>query len=133
MARNLPKINQYLRSNKDREFKWGDFDCCLMAADIAILAGHEDPAKDVRGKYTTPSGAKKVLLKHFNGEIENAFNHLPVIEPSFAQRGDLVLFETSNGKVMAVKWINGHYCIAPEGGLGIMVEVNNPIKSWRVE
>lgn len=133
MARNLQKINEYLRSNKDRKFQWGKFDCCLMAADIVVLSGREDPAKDVRGSYKTPSGAKKVLVKHFGGEIENAFNHLPVIDPVFSQRGDLVLFDTSNGKVMAVKWVNGYYCIAPEGGLGVMVEVDKPIKAWRVE
>lgn len=133
MARNLQKINEYLRNNKDREFKWGEFDCCLMAADIVVLSGHKDPAIDVRGAYKTPSGARKVLVKHFDGEIENAFNHLPVIDPVFSQRGDLVLFDTSSGKVMAVKWVNGYYCIAPEGGLGVMVEVDKPIKAWRVE
>lgn len=132
MARNLQKINQYLMDNKDREFVWGKFDCCLMAADIVEIAGHEDPAKDVRGTYKTPSGAKRVLLKHFEGRIESAFNHLPVIDFNFAQRGDLTLFDTTNGKVMAVKWSGGYYCISPNGGLGIMIEVDSPVKSWRV-
>ena len=133
MARNLPKINEYLVAHKDAPFEWGVFDCCLMAADIVKLAGLGDPAEGVRGSYSTPSGARKVLKKHFDGLIENAFSHLPEVDPAFAQRGDLILYETSNGNVMAVKWVGGSYCISPEDGMGVMIETDKPIKAWRVE
>lgn len=131
MVRNLPKINSYLKENSDRDFSWGEFDCCLFACDIVVLAGGEDFAKDVRGKYSSEQGAKRVLKSEF-GSIENAFSSLPEVLPAFAQRGDLVLFDTENGKVMALAWACGYIAISPDNGLGFMKDTSKPIKAWRV-
>lgn len=131
MALNLQKINKYLDENKDRVFKWGEFDCCTFACDIVMLAGGEDFAKDVRGTYDTEVGAKRVLSKHF-GSVEDAFSPLTEIPFNFAQRGDLALFDTDQGKVMSLVWANGYLAIGHKGKLGVMLDIDKPLKAWRI-
>lgn len=132
MAKNLADISKYLHENKDKSFEWGKFDCCLFACDIIVICGGEDFAKEVRGTYSTEIGARRVIKKHFVS-IEDAFSSLKEISFNFAQRGDLTLFDTSNGQVMAVKWNNGYLCLSPKTGIGTMIETSKPIKTWRVE
>ena len=114
----------------NRPFEWGEFDCCLFACDIIVLAGGNDFAKNVRGSYTTEIGAKRVLKKHFGTMLE-AFDSLPVVEFNFVQRGDLTLFDTDNGEVMGIHWGDGFFAVG-KTGLGVMKQTDKPIKSWRV-
>lgn len=130
MQNRLSKITEYLRENKNRPFKWGDFDCCLFACDIVTLQGGDDFAKDVRGHYKTEIGAKRTLTKCF-GSIEDAFSSLTEVEVNFVQRGDLVLFETELGKTMTMRWADGFWAVG-ESGLGLIADTTKPIKAWRV-
>lgn len=130
MQKNLLKITNYLRDNKERKFAWGEFDCCLFACDIIMLCGGDDFAKEVRGSYSTEMGSKRVLKKHF-GTIEDAFGSLPEIGFNFCQRGDLTLFDTDKGEVMAMKWVDGYIAVSDQG-MGTMLHTDKPIKSWRV-
>lgn len=131
MAKNLDKIHEYLETNKDRPFKWGEFDCCLFACDIIVLCGGEDFAKDVRGKYKTPLGAKRVISKHF-GTLESAYSSLEEVGFNFAQRGDFTLFETDEGPLMAMRWNGGYVGISPDKGMGMIKIQYDPVKTWRV-
>lgn len=130
MQNHLLKINQYIKENMNRPFQWGEFDCCLFACDIVTLQDGDDFAKDVRGKYSTEVGSKRVLKKHF-GSIENAFNSLTEVGFNFVQRGDVVLFDTDNGQTMGVKMADGFWSVS-ETGLGIMKDISKPIGAWRV-
>ena len=132
MVRNLQEINQYIIDNKERPFEWGVFDCCTMACDIIVLQGGDDFAKDVRGTYSTEIAAKRVLKKHF-GSLEEAFSPLAEIDFNFVQRGDLVLFESEGEKVMTFRFGEGYYCIPHEGGMGVLVDTDKPLKAWRVK
>lgn len=124
-------IGGYLSENKNRPFKWGEFDCCTMACDIVTLLGGEDFAKDVRGKYDNAVGAKRVLLNEF-GSIEEAFSPLEEVDINFIQRGDLVLMEVLGEKLMAIRYGEGYYCLEIEEGMGLMEDIGIPIKAWRV-
>ena len=131
MAKNLAKIHEYLEENKDREFEWGVFDCCLFACDIIVLCGGDDFAKDVRGKYKTAKGSQRIIKKHF-GTLEEAYSPLPEIPFAFAQRGDFTLFDTERGPLMAMKWNDGYYGISADSGMGFIKDTGTPVKTWRL-
>jgi len=77
---------------------WGQSDCILTAADAVEAVLGDDPAKDIRGKYKTKTGAYR-LIKHrgFNSvpeAVSSLFEEIPV---ALAQRGDLGVYENTAG------------------------------------
>jgi hypothetical protein len=79
-----------IEAARTRSFAYGDFDCCLFAADVVFAMTGIDYATPFRGYHSRPSayrliaeyGSLTVLLTSVLGEP---------MEPSFAGRGDVVL------------------------------------------
>ena len=57
------RLNETIKAALGRPFLWGEFDCCLFAADCTASVCGVDPAENYRGKYTTETGAKRQLKK----------------------------------------------------------------------
>jgi hypothetical protein len=97
-----------------------------------VLCGHDDFAKNVRGKYKTAIGAQRIIKKHF-GTLADAFSSLEEINQNFAQRGDFTLFETDEGPLMAMKWTTGYIGISPISGMGLIeYKAYDALNTWRV-
>jgi hypothetical protein len=53
----------FLADYAQKPFEWGETDCSLFVADWAMALGHDDPAHDLRGTYSTHVGCRKLLRK----------------------------------------------------------------------
>lgn len=113
------------------EFKWGEHDCCLFAADCCIAICGKDPASSYRGRYTTEIGAKRAL-KQQHGSVEAAFDAMfERVDPAFAQRGDVVLFEGDLGATAGVQAQDG---VVWSVGLNGLAVIKPEVKvAWRIE
>jgi hypothetical protein len=79
-------------------FDWGRYDCCLFAADAVWALAANDPAARWRKAYADEAGAVAIvsaaggLASLVEASLATIGPH-ERIAPSFAQRGDPVLFE----------------------------------------
>lgn len=82
-------------------FAWGSHDCCLFASDVIKSLTGIDPAENLRGRYTTAAGAKRVIARHGKSveklvekfSVKHGWEEVPVTR---ASRGDLVLVDTAD-------------------------------------
>nr|WP_313011596.1 hypothetical protein [Brucella intermedia] len=77
---------------------WGQSDCILTAADAVEAVLGDDPAKDIRGKYKSKTGAYRLIrqrgFKSVADALSSLFEEIPV---ALAQRGDLGVYENTAG------------------------------------
>lgn len=124
------RLSDFIESRRQRDFLWGERDCCLFACDaVQVVTGH-DPAKRWRGLYASEKGARR-LLRDNGGVIGLAIIAFGApVSAANAGRGDVVLIDTPDGEALGV-------CLgsvsAAQGKAGI---VFNPISAakaaWRV-
>ena len=88
---------------EDVPFAWGTHDCCMWTADVvkAMSVDGIDLAAPYRGTYSDAAGAADVIADATGGgTLEDlmvmiaAQYTLPEVAPTFAQRGDIALFDT---------------------------------------
>lgn len=118
------------------EPEWGRSDCILSVANIVRAVRGYDPAREVRGRYSTMRGALRVTKAHggFAGEVERAaflFNWRPV-DPRKARIGDVGLARNEHGLRIGV--IRGRgYWLARRQGPGVAFLKSSMIeKAWIV-
>lgn len=124
------RLHDVIKAAQGRPFSWGKFDCCLFAADCAVAVCGVDPAHNYRGTYTTEIGAKRAL-KRRHGSLEAAWDAcFTRVAPAFIQRGDIALYDSPNGRAVAVFWAN-EYWSTTESGVDRVV--CTPLAVWRIE
>lgn len=124
------RLSDVIKAALERPFSWGEFDCCIFAADCAVAVCGVDPAERYRGKYKTEAGAKRALKKT-HGSLDAAWDAcFTRVAPSFIQRGDVAVYEAPGGRSMAVFWANEFWATTE---LGVTRVVCEPIAVWRVE
>ncbi|ASN67554.1 hypothetical protein 9F7_6 [uncultured Caudovirales phage] len=124
------RLSEVIKAALERPFSWGEFDCCLFAADCAVAVCGTDPAESYRGTYKTEAGAKRALKKR-HGSLEAAWDAcFTRVAPAFIQRGDIAMYEAPGGKAMAVFWAN-EFWATTDGGVTRVV--CGPLAVWRVE
>lgn len=92
----IQALNAFIESRRTLPFQWGSNDCCLFAADWALLATSKDPAQRWRGTYESALGAYR-LLKGVGGVVSLAnLALLPggwvPVHPLSAKRGSIAAF-----------------------------------------
>lgn len=123
------RLHDVIKAAHGRPFSWGEFDCCIFAADCALAVCNVDPAADYRGKYTTEVGAKRLLNKN-HGSLEAAWDaSFARVAPAFVQRGDVALYEGPGGRCVAVFWANEYWSTTDDGVSRVVCE---PLAVWRV-
>ena len=55
------RLAEFLLEKRHEPFKWGVNDCCLFAADAIMAMGGDDVAHDVRGRYKSAIGARRIM------------------------------------------------------------------------
>ncbi|WP_424945386.1 DUF6950 family protein [Brucella intermedia] len=77
---------------------WGRSDCILTAADAVDAVLGDDPAKDIRGKYKSKTGAYRLIKQRgFQSVADVLASKFEEIPSALAQRGDLGTFENTAG------------------------------------
>lgn len=124
------RLTEVIKAARERPFSWGEFDCCLFAADCAVAVCGTDPAEAYRGTYKTEAGAKRALKKR-HGSLESAWDAcFARVAPAFIQRGDIAMYEAPGGRSMAVFWANEFWATTEDGVHRVVCQ---PTAVWRVE
>lgn len=126
------RLAEFMKGAEKRPFSWGEWDCCLLAADCVLALTGTDPASDVRGRYTTRLGAARLIKGDFPGLIRRitATHGMAEINPRLAQRGDVCLVDSPMGEALGIcvgAWIA---CAGPDGLT--LLPLKSAICAWRV-
>lgn len=130
------RLKYYLEDVRDRAFAWGENDCILFAAGALEQMTGVDTAAEFRGKYKTELGAARLLKrlapKGLPVAIAEALN-TEEIAPLQAQRGDVVLIPTEDGKsALGIVDLRGT-AVVSVGGSGLEYRsLSAAVKAWRV-
>ena len=122
-------------------FAWGRCDCALFACNAVREITGEDMAAAFRGRYRSPLGAARQIAAYCGGKsiedlAEAMARHLDIeeIPPAFAQRGDVVLVEsTIDGHTLptlAVHAGTGIAVVTPEGLA--MLSLGRAQRAWKI-
>lgn len=88
------KLALAISEARTKEFKYGDFDCMLFAADIVKAMTGVDYAERFRGRYDSEKGAYEIIEEYGTPvDLLTAVIGSPPIHPAQAMRGDVVLAE----------------------------------------
>lgn len=127
------QLYSYIEANKETEFKYGKFDCCLFGASVCAAQTDVDLAEKYRGKYRTALGGLKLLKKDGYSSYEDfiAKNFTEIEAPAFAQVGDIGIVDTDEGAAVCV--VMGAFAVglSQETGL-VRFEINQLSKVYRV-
>ena len=128
------KLTAYLKQLAREEFVWGKNDCALFVANCLEILTGVDYAKDYRNLYTTEEGAIKALQDIGQGSLKKTFAHLAnskgwkPVKPSFAQRGDMVLFVLEGNHTMGIVHLDGLNIVA----LGEQGLITRPLEEAQI-
>jgi len=124
------------------KFRWGIADCCLWASNWVKMATQEnvDFADIFAGEYSTALGAARILKEHSGAEGIADLCLEPIENKFYAQRGDLLLYHTSNDtKRNQTNDLSGALgiCVGAEGAFltaaGLAFKpINVCEKAWKV-
>lgn len=87
------RLRTYLDRVAEDPFRWGQHDCALFAAGAIKAMTGFDPAADLRGTYSTKTGALEALREHCAGTLLRTAVHWLGAPKSIHQvkRGDIVM------------------------------------------
>lgn len=122
----------YHNSKKAEPFQWGLNDCALYTADALVAMGCGDIAPEIRGKYKTETGAKRLLAKLNADGLPGVLDaKLERIEKPFVQRGDVVLFAGDLGPTLGVYFNGGIFSSGPNGSVYLDASYDKIQLVWR--
>lgn len=132
------RLEAYLAFIGEDEFSWGSNDCALFACNVTRELTGVDLGEQFRGKYRTKAGAYAALNKFSGGGLEAiatkmaAEHGMKEVRPRMAQRGDIVLVETTQGPTLAIVCMDGIHVTAP-GPTGLELRpLDKAQRAWRV-
>lgn len=95
------RFNEYLASVRGKQFIWGEFDCCIFAADAVLAVTGEDLMYEFRGKYSSRLEAAQLLRELGSGTLLSTIEDRmgPPIAGAFGKRADVAVFDNNLGLV----------------------------------
>lgn len=134
------ELHQFLAYHSHTPFAWGQFDCCLFAADAIQAMTGVDIASEFRGRYDSKLSAFSLIHSVTGGStVADAAAYCAKqygldewAYPLMAQRGDLVVFHNGGNLIAGIVSLSGTQVISvAESGL-----VTEPItaieRAWRI-
>lgn len=107
-----PRLSALVAACFQRRFEWGVHDCALFAADAILAMTGTDPARDLRGRYASARGARKLMrAMGFADKAALLSALLPEVPPARAAQGDIAVLGAAETLPVAV--ITGPLLAAP--------------------
>lgn len=138
-------LNDFIESRQAIPFQWGANDCCLFVCDAIATMTDIDPAKGIRNRYKTIRGAVG-FIRRMGGVAGIAqticakygFTELSTV--NLAQRGDVVMLDTSNEGFASQSLTDKNTLGVCLGGHAAFVglkelefaQISRCVKAWRV-
>lgn len=135
----VERLDKFLRGLARSPFDWASHNCCVMSCDAIYEMTGVDPMAAWRGKVKTKRGAYALIKRIGGGDlcdlaVKIASNlMLEEVAPSFAQRGDVVIFPTDEGDALGIVDLSGRVIVGihPEHGV-TRVPLTRATRAWRV-
>ena len=127
-------ITAALADMRNREFKYGDFDCHIFAADIVRMYTLKDYAASFRGTYKDEKSAYRIVTSH-GGPIDFVTALLGVTtRPVFHARiGDVMALKIEERKIAIGVCLGSRAVfLNPKGGFEFR-ELSDCLCSWEIE
>jgi len=128
------RLRLFLETRESAPFDWTSNNCCLFAADWVRELTGTDPAKKYRGQVKTEEEAKAFLAK--KGGVLGLIKRTAKVRGwaevprHYAQRGDLVLFDSPRGKALGLCAGPTFAAAAPEGLTHY--DMTHALRAWRI-
>jgi hypothetical protein len=86
------------REQRADGFAWGVRDCLTFCGDVALAMTGTDPIADLRGRYTTAVGARRVMASEGWADMGDvAASFLDEIPVAWARSGDWAQIDNGDG------------------------------------
>ena len=121
------RLADFLLTKRSEPFQWGENDCCLFAADAIIAMGGEDVAKDVRGRYKTAIGARRIMKSLGASNLVELLTQRLGQPDRLLTRGSIVVIK-SNEQLVAGVYYQKPWALTKNGLQGMPIE--SVIQSW---
>ena len=132
-------FDEFLRTNQNRPFAYGKWDCCLFVCDAIIEITGIDLAAPYRGKYSNLKGAlhaisEKLGTASIQAVAENAAaaHHMLEVPVSHAHRGDMVLVGRGRDHSLGLIALNGRDVIVTSKRGLWRLPLSCAVRAWRV-
>ena len=123
-----------IAAGQTRDFRYGEHDCCLFAADCIAAVLGDDPAAAWRGRYATEAQGLAVAGVRTLLGLPRKIG-LPRVDPAHALRGDIALahgLRRLNDRVRRpmLLVVDGAWLRGPAG---VSAERGFALRAWRVD
>ncbi len=116
---------------KDRPHDWDGSDCATFAGDCVLAMTGKDLLEGIRGRYTTPRGAARVIKSEGFDSLEQFVESLlSPCEPIRCGRGDVVICDGDEGEFLGV--VVGTFAVAPHANGLVQVHLKFAKKGFKV-
>lgn len=134
-------FSEWCETTARRPFKWGVFDCGLIAASAVEAMTGENPAKNLIGTYKTAKGSvrmmRKMKVKNFSQFAEKLLGVEPFNAKSigvlYARKGDIGVAKVGPLETFTVHVGNGWYVAGENGVMFATHDQLDLITVWRIE
>ena len=113
-------------------FRWGVFDCALMAADAVLALRGYDPAEGIRATYHSPLGAFRCIQSHGGLYGLCASRIGEEVPTAFSQPGDITLARVGRKETLVVD-CSTHWLVMSDKGVLVAKDAKGitPITTFR--
>jgi hypothetical protein len=129
-------LTAYIEERREVPFMWGRADCCLFAADWVRLATDLDPAADLRGKYDSALGARRIIKRRggLAAMVARALTPLGFREValSLATRGDIIVRDSGDGDCAGVVLGKQSAFVGRDGLRFVQTNLQADARAWRI-
>lgn len=127
------RLSEIIDAARYKPFVWGEHDCCLFAMDCVQAMTGVDLAAPYRGYKGKKQGL--MVLKENGGlrgiaeTVARKFN-IAEIDPAFAGRGDVCLFNIGQGDSLGIR--AGEWIYAPGLDAIAAMRLSLAKRAWRI-
>lgn len=124
-------LTTFIAQYKTQPFAWGTADCSLIVADWVLQQTGVDPARGLRGTYTSAEGAVRALRKAGYTDLPSAMDDRmgPRLAPLQLRRGDVALVATADGPALT---LHCGQCLFGMGPAGVVpLPISAAVCGWR--
>ncbi len=125
-------LADYIEEKRNEQFVYGLNDCCQFVREgVERVTGKPIDTSDI-GKYSTVKEALRVLKKQGGFESLGKKYFGDPIEPTYAQRGDIVLFNYKDVEAVGLCVGDKIACLDKDGVVFIDL-LENAKLAWRIK
>ena len=131
-------LQAFLTEHQFDTFEYGRWDCCMFVCDAVRAMTGTDPARDIRGTYSTPMESRRVMraygARSMRGLVETVTARcgMPEVQVLSAHRGDAALVVTGRSCSLGLVGLNGREVVLTSAKGLWSVPLPMASRAWRV-